>query len=136
MLYSIKKTLLVIIATASSCFFTYAQIGQTSVAPSTALIAGSGAFTKIISLAQTFLNKLVPFIIGLAVLGFFWYLILFIWKGVDNPEERNKAKLGVLYSLISLLVIVGVWGIIAVVATMLGVGTGGSMPPFKLPGES
>jgi hypothetical protein len=130
-----KKTLLAIIMTASSCFFTYAQITQTSVTPSSALIAGSGAFTRLIALAQTFLNKLVPFIIGLAVLGFFWYLILFIWKGADNPEERKKARLGVFFSLVALFVIVGIWGIIAVAANMLGVGTGGAMPAFKLPGE-
>ncbi len=129
-----KKKLLAIFPLAGSFFSVYAQLGQTSTAPSTF----STSFTPILSLiafAQTILNKLVPFTIGLAVLAFFWFLVLFIWKASDNPTEQAKLKSGMLWSIIALFVMVAIWGIVGFIANMLGVQVGGSMPGFKLPGE-
>lgn len=135
-----KKTLLAIIISASSCFLSFAQITQTQTQTqsptfATSLTSGSGAFTRVILTSQTILNRLVPLTIGFAVLGFFWFLVVFIWKSVDNPTERQKAKEGIVWSLIGLFVMVAVWGIVAWLANLLGTGVGGSMPAFKLPGE-
>ena len=129
-----KKTLLALIMTASSCFFSYAQIQSQPLA--TAVTSGSGAFTKFILLLQSILNKLVPLSIGFAFVGFLWFLVVFIWKSVDNPTERQKAKEGIMWSIVALFVMMAVWGIVIWIANLLGTGVGGSMPPFKLPGES
>jgi hypothetical protein len=129
-----KKTLLAIISTASGCFFSYAQIQSPGI--TSAVASGSGAFTRFILSLQNILNKLVPLTIGFAFVGFLWFLVVFIWKSVDNPAERQKAKEGIMWSIVALFVMMSVWGIVAWLANLLGTGVGGSMPPFKLPGES
>lgn len=97
--------------------------------------ANGGALLSFLALAQTFINRLVPFAIGIAVLGFFWFIIQFIWMAKDNPDAQNKAKTGIMWSLIALFCIVCVWGIIQLLASILGIGLGGSAQQFKLPGE-
>jgi quinol-cytochrome oxidoreductase complex cytochrome b subunit len=136
-----KKTLLALITTASSCFLSYAQITQPQTQVQTPTIAstltsGSGALTRYILSLQVILNKLVPLSIGFAFVGFLFFLVKFIWKSVDNPTERQKAKEGIFWSIVALFVMMSVWGIVAWLANLLGTGVGGSMPPFKLPGES
>lgn len=126
-----KKTSLIISTIVSGCFFVTAQITQTS----GSTVINYTPFTSLIALIQSVFNRLVPLIIGIAVLGFFWFIIQFIWMAKDNPEAQNKAKQGIMWSLIALFCIVCVWGIIQMVAGILGVGLGGSAAPFKLPGE-
>lgn len=129
-----KKTLLAIISTASGCFFSYAQIQSSPVM--SVVASGSGAFTKFILFLQSILNKLVPLSIGFAFVSFLWFLVVFMWKSADNPTERQKAKVGIMWSIIALFAMMSVWGIVVWIASLLGTGVGGSMPPFKLPGES
>ncbi len=126
-----KKTSLIISTIISGCFFVTAQITQTS----GSTVINYTPFTSLIALIQSVFNRLVPLIIGIAVLGFFWFIIQFIWMAKDNPEAQNKAKQGIMWSLIALFCIVCVWGIIQMVAGILGVEVGGSAGPFKLPGE-
>ena len=134
---SMKKTLLVCITIANGYFLSFAQIMQSNAPTFTsAITSGSGAFTRFILSLQNILNKLVPLSIGFAFVGFLWFLVIFIWKSVDNPTERQKAKEGIMWSIIALFVMMSVWGIVAWLANLLGTGVGGSMPPFKLPGES
>lgn len=129
-----KKTPLAIISTASGCFFSYAQIQSSPI--TSAVTSGSGAFANFILALQNILNKLVPLTIGFAFIGFLWFLVVFIWKSADNPTERQKAKEGIIWSIVGLFVMMAVWGIVAWIANLLGTGVGGSMPAFKLPGES
>lgn len=131
-----KKTLLALMTSASSCFLLYAQIQTQSSSITSVVTSGSGAFTRFIMVLQSILNKLVPLSIGFAFVGFLWFLVVFIWKSVDNPTERQKAKEGIMWSIIALFVMMSVWGIVAWLANLLGTGVGGSIPPFKLPGES
>ncbi len=124
-----KKTLLTTSLFVSSFFLTFAQVSSnvtgTSFAPILSLVA----------LAQTVLNKLLPFTIGLATVAFFWFLVKFIWMANDNPDEQIKAKSGILWALLALFVMVAVWGIIGFIANLIGVQVGGTMSGFKLPGE-
>ena len=88
-----------------------------------------------LALAQTIASRLVPFLIGLALLAFFWYLITFIWKGASNPDEQKKGKAGMLYSILAIFVMVSIWGIIAFAGNILGIGQGGDMHGFTPPGQ-
>lgn len=56
-------------------------------------------------------GALVYFIIG---------VITFI-ANADNEEDRNKGKRHITYSIIGLVVMVGVWGIIQLIANSIGV---------------
>jgi uncharacterized membrane protein len=80
-------------------------------------------------------SRLVPFLVGLAVVVFFWFLVTFIWKGKDNPEEQKKGRAGMMYSLLAIFVMVSLWGIITFIGGILGIGQGGSISGFNLPGE-
>ena len=88
-----------------------------------------------LALAQTIASRLVPFLIGLALLAFFWYLITFIWKGASNPDEQKKGKAGMLYSILAIFVMVAIWGIIGFLSNLLGIRVGGDMHGFTPPGQ-
>lgn len=94
-----------------------------------------GGILGLISLAQMVVARSVPLLIGLALLAFFWFLIEFIWKGKDSPEEQKKSKAGMFWSIIALFVMVSVWGIITFMGSVLGVRQGGTIGGFVLPGE-
>ena len=90
----------------------------------------------IIALAQRIVSRLVPLLIGVAVLAFFWFLIEFIWKGKDSPEEQQKGKAGMFWSMVALFVMVSVWGIVTFIGTTLGITQGGGIHGFVLPGAT
>jgi hypothetical protein len=90
---------------------------------------------RLLALAQEIINRLVPFLIGLAVVAFFWFLVEFIWKGKDSPEEQNKAKKGIWWSILALFVMVSIWGIVTFLANTLGIDQNAKVHGFTLPGE-
>lgn len=89
----------------------------------------------LLALAQTIVVRLAPLLMGVALLAFFWFLIEFIWKGNDNPDEQKKAKKGMIWSIVALFVMVSIWGIIGFLGGVLGINQGGSIPGFTLPGS-
>jgi hypothetical protein len=99
---------------------------------------GNANYTGILgllALAQTFVARSVPLLVGVALLAFFWFLVEFIWKGKDSPDEQKKGKSGMFYAILAIFVMVSIWGIIAFVGQILGINQGGGMTGFKLPGE-
>lgn len=89
----------------------------------------------LLALAQLIVVRAAPFLIGLALLAFFWFLIEFIWKGRESGDVQSKAKSGMFYSILALFVMVSVWGIIAFTGGVLGISQGGRIPGFTLPGQ-
>lgn len=88
----------------------------------------------LIMLASRITGMLVPITIALAVLAFFWFLVNFIWKGAEDPKVHSDGLKGMGYSLLAIFVMVSIWGIIAFIGNTVGIGQGGSLPDFKLPG--
>ena len=103
--------------------------------PSSGAPTNFGPLAKLISLAQDVLSTLVPIAIGFGLVSFLFFLAMFIWKGADSPTEQTKAKTGMIWSIVALFVMVSIYGIILVLASILGVSVGGGPQPFKLPGE-
>jgi hypothetical protein len=100
----------------------------------TCSLSGTGLL-GLMKIASCFTSMLVPLLISLAVLAFFWFIVKFIWKGAEDPNEQKKAKAGMGWSLVALFAMVSVWGIIAFAGGILGIDQGGSIQGFKLPGE-
>jgi hypothetical protein len=71
------------------------------------------------------LETLLPIFVTLAVLAFFWGLIKFIFTAGDSRDEGKQIML---WGIISLFVIVSIWGIVGFLANLFGIGTGGSAP--------
>jgi uncharacterized membrane protein len=97
--------------------------------------AGSGVsqINNLVESASGIVGKLVPLMIGLAMVAFFWYLVVFISKGDESADKRQEGVKGMGYSLFAIFVMVALWGIIALLANVLGVNLGVVMPAFVMP---
>jgi hypothetical protein len=93
-----------------------------------------GPILSMIALVQEIVVRLVPLAIGLAVLAFFWYLIQFIWSGKDGDGEKRKGSMaGMGYSVFAIFVMVSIWGLVAFLGNILGVGTNTAAPTVQVP---
>ncbi len=122
-----KKALTIGSSILTSVSFAAAQtapaLNQVAVgAPGT---SGATGLLKLVETFQELLDRAVPLIISLAVLGLFWFLLQFIWKGSSESKARDEALKGMGYSLIAIFVMVAVWGIVAFIANLTGIGVGG-----------
>ncbi len=104
-----------------------------SVSNSQGLGFNNGPVLGLIGLAQLAVSRLGVLMIGLGLLAFFWYLVQYIWKGDESPGKREEGLKGMGYSILALFVMVSVWGIIGLMANILGTGVGGSIPALEMP---
>lgn len=85
------------------------------------------AFDKLKGLLRDFkslLDLLVPIIFGLALLFFFYGLAQFIRSVSDKTIQEGKNKM--IWGIVSLFVMISIWGIISYIGDSLGIKTGGS----------
>lgn len=122
-----KKALTTLSLVAGNIAFALAQTINIGVGATQGQVNG-GALLSLLALAQTLVNRLVPFAVGLAVLAFFWFLIQFIWKGKESPDKQKETMAGMGYSILALFAMVSIWGIIGLLGSMLGIGQGGNIP--------
>jgi uncharacterized membrane protein YuzA (DUF378 family) len=133
-----KKPLIILSALTAGMSLAQAQTATTAavnLSPILALLAG----------AQVIVTRLVPFFIGLAVVVFFWFLIKFIVQGGQDPTAKDVSLKGMGYSILAIFVMVSIWGIIGFMASLTGIGQGGTAPapgvpsycdPTKAPGTA
>ena len=79
-----------------------------------------GFFDDLVSSVQGIVDLLIPLIVTLAVLFFFWGLAVFILNAGDE-EARAKGRNIMVWGIIALFFIVAVWGIVRLLATIFGV---------------
>jgi len=91
------------------------------------------ALNNLLTAAQQIVDRLVPFAVGLAVVAFFWFLIVFITKGGQDPAKKTEALKHMGYSILALFAMVSIWGIIGLLGSMVGIGQGGSVPIPSVP---
>ncbi len=126
-----KKVLTIASIIGSSVSFAMAQ-GINPVVAGGSTTNASGLL-GLLSSAQSIVNNLVPFAIGIAVLAFFWYLIKFIMQGGASAEAKAASTKGMGYAILALFLMVAVWGIIAMLSNIFGIGLGGGVPVPGLP---
>jgi len=80
------------------------------------VFAAATTIQGLIGIIVGILRLLVPVVIALALLYFFWGLAKFILRA-DDEAEREKGKQIMLWGIIALFVILTIWGIIAVLQT-------------------
>ncbi len=66
-----------------------------------------------------FINRLIPFVIGLAVLFFIWGLIKYITAGGDEGS-RKEAINTIIWGIVVLFVMVSVWGLVNILVNTFG----------------
>jgi hypothetical protein len=94
---------------------------------------GGDGLLGLLALAQKIVTRLVPFLVGLALLAFFWFLIEYIVKGSQDPKKHEEGLRGMGYSLLALFVMLSVWGILTFVGSIIGIGQGGDAPKLNMP---
>ncbi len=123
-----KKALTLVSVVAGNIMLASAQISiNIGVGANQGQVNG-GALLQLLALAQTIVTRLVPFAVGLAVLAFFWFLIKFIWKGSENPDEKSASLKGMGYAILALFVMVSIWGLVGFMGSLVGINQGGSVP--------
>lgn len=76
------------------------------------------------------LNMLIPIMIALALVGFFYGLVRYVWSG---GEFKEKGKNIMIAGIVALFVMVSVWGIIRLAQNTLGINSGSALPSPSVP---
>jgi len=69
-------------------------------------------------------NSALPVVVGLALLGFFWGLVKFIFNS-DDEEKRKEGSKIMMWGLGALFVMVAVWGLVGFIGQQLNIDTTG-----------
>ncbi len=80
-------------------------------------------FTSFANLALCLINRFViPLLFAVAILVFVWGVVQFIGNA-DNEEKRTQGRNFMVYGIISLFVMVSIWGLVSVLSTTFGIKT-------------
>ncbi|MHB1163173.1 MAG: hypothetical protein ACYCZZ_01430 [Minisyncoccota bacterium] len=72
----------------------------------------------------------VPVLFALAFITFVWGVFKYFILGADSDTERAAGRQFVLWGVIGFVVILSVWGLVAVVGNTFGLSPGGSAPSY------
>ncbi|MFA6324934.1 MAG: pilin [Candidatus Paceibacterota bacterium] len=79
----------------------------------------TGDAEAVICKIGSILNTLVPVLIALAVVYFIWGVVQYV---ISSDEEAKKSgKMRMIWGIIGLVVIVGVWGLVGIVTNTFGI---------------
>lgn len=95
-----------------------------------ALVAGSlllpltsfaalGNISGLVTDIGAIINKIIPVLFALALLGFFYGLVMYIFGAEDN---KDKAKKTMIWGVVALFVMSSVWGLVRFLGDAVGVG--------------
>ena len=82
-------------------------------------VASAQELKDLESSTMSILGSVAPILIGLAVVFFLWQMIKFT-SLAESDKERAEAKGLMVYSVIAILVMVSIWGIIALLTNIFG----------------
>ncbi len=94
-----------------------------------------GGIQDLLFQISNILAMLSPILVALALVTFFFFLVLFI-KESGNPEVQKKMKLGIMWSIVALFVMISIWGILSLMGDLLGIDKSNTINGFRLPGKS
>lgn len=87
--------------------------------PMMAFAAVSGPLANTLNQFQDVVNFLIPLLLSLAVLVFFWGLVKYIANASDEAAKESGKTL-MIWGMIAIFVMVAFWGIIGYVQNSLG----------------
>ena len=75
---------------------------------------------QFIGSVQVFINsRLIPLVFALALLFFLYGVFKYFIAGSDNETSRAEGKKYIMYALIGFVVMVSIWGIVALLASVI-----------------
>lgn len=69
-----------------------------------------GGIMSLLDMASQLINRLIPFVIALTVLVFLWGILKFVLS--NDADGRKEARGYMIWGIISLFVMVSVWGLV------------------------
>lgn len=81
-------------------------------------VVNSTYITSILTAVDTWIGMLVPLLIGLAVVVFFFGLVKYIWGGA---EAKSAAISSMVWGVIAIAVMVSIWGLVGLLQNISGV---------------
>lgn len=93
--------------------------------PLVASAQGVTDLRSLIGFAGDILNRVIPILIVLALVAFFWGVVMYVWKRDAGAMQVMAA------GLIGLFVMVSVWGIVRIAQNTFGVANSGG--PSSIP---
>ncbi|MBO05762.1 MAG: hypothetical protein CMI58_01760 [Parcubacteria group bacterium] len=88
-------------------------------------VAAPTDFNSLVNIVVKLMGKVIPIIVALTLLGFFWGIAQFILnadKGkVQDKENKDLGKGTMFWGVIILFVMLSIWGIIGLLQTSFGV---------------
>ena len=103
--------------------------------PMFAFAQSLGQFFNLASGFGAVINVLIPAMMALAVLAFFWGLVKYIASASDEAAKEGGKTL-MIWGMIALFIMVALWGILGWVQATLGITgtlTSGTAPVFIIP---
>ncbi len=102
-------------------------LAQTNVSVSTGTNPDLNNIQSLVQSLGSIIDSLIPIVLTLGLLAFFWGLAVFIFSAGDE-EKKTKGKNIMFWGIIALFVMVAIWGIVAFISSALGIGVGGTAP--------
>ena len=102
--------------------------------PAVAGAQSLGGILGLLAQAEDLINRIIPFIIALAVLWFLWGIFRFI-TNVGDPDKRKEATGMILWGVVGLFVMVSVWGLVNILVRSVNLdNTAPNAPGLPNPG--
>lgn len=81
--------------------------------PFTPIIAGAVTLKHTLGTVSGIINGIIPILLALAVLAFFWGLVTYLMD-VNNPEKKKNGIQIMVMGVVVIFVMVSIWGIVRV----------------------
>jgi hypothetical protein len=81
--------------------------------------APANALEEFIATIQGIVNSLIPLLIAIGVIYFIWGVIKYLIA--DSEEAKSKGKDQIIYGIIGFTVILGLWGLVNILASSLDI---------------
>lgn len=113
-------------------------LGQTISADGARCLPASGSGGINIGLVRGYSNSIiniinnvfVPVLFAIAFLTFLWGVYKYFILGATKEESRKEGRDFVFWGIIGFVVILSMWGLVAVVGNTLGLSAGGAAPNY------
>ena len=98
------------------------------------VLAQTDGINRLIDQIQVLIMRLIPVVIGLALLLFLFGIVRYVFTKEDT--EKGQAKMYMLWGLVALFVMVSVWGLVTILKETFFGGINIDVPPTvpRVPG--
>jgi Type IV secretion system pilin len=100
----------------------------TIITPGVALaqFAGATNFSELLSLITGYAGRIILLLVTIAVVVFFYRIVISIYKVGSDPKAVENGKKLLLWGIVALFVMTSVWGIVNFVGEAVGIKREGS----------